>query len=55
LTALPYTPSLDPSFLDRAVDPCVDFYTFSCGKWLEKNPIPPDRATRLIREWSGTA
>jgi len=43
LTALPYTPSLDPSFMDRAVDPCVDFYTYSCGKWLEKNPIPPDQ------------
>jgi putative endopeptidase len=43
LTSLPYTPSLDPSFLDRSVDPCVDFYTFSCGKWLEKNPIPPDQ------------
>jgi endothelin-converting enzyme/putative endopeptidase len=43
LTALPYTPSLEPSFMDRAVDPCVDFYTFSCGKWLEKNPIPPDQ------------
>jgi putative endopeptidase len=42
LAALPYTPSLDPSVMDRAVDPCVDFYKFSCGKWLEKNPIPPD-------------
>jgi putative endopeptidase len=44
LTALPYTPSLEPSFMDRSVDPCVDFYRFSCGKWLEKNPIPPDRS-----------
>lgn len=43
LTALPYTPSLDPSVMDRSVDPCVDFYQFSCGKWLEKNPIPADR------------
>jgi putative endopeptidase len=41
--ALPYTPSLDPSVLDRSVDPCVDLYRFSCGKWLEKNPIPADR------------
>ena len=45
LTALPYTPSLDPSAMDRSVDPCVDFYTFSCGKWLEKNPIPADRSS----------
>src|SRR3954469_10403419 len=42
LAALPYTPSLDPSVMDRAVDPCVDLYKFSCGKWLEKNPIPAD-------------
>jgi endothelin-converting enzyme/putative endopeptidase len=29
--------------MDRAVDPCVDFYTFSCGKWPQTNPIPADR------------
>lgn len=44
LTALPYTPSLDVSVMDRSVDACVDFYSFSCGRWLEKNPIPADRA-----------
>jgi endothelin-converting enzyme/putative endopeptidase len=43
LTTLPYTPSLDPSVMDRSVDPCVDLYRFSCGKWLERNPIPADR------------
>src|SRR4051812_30967254 len=43
LTALPYTPSLDTSAMDRSVDPCVDFYTFSCGKWLDKTPTPADR------------
>jgi putative endopeptidase len=44
LESLPYTPSLDPSFMDRSVDPCVDLYKFSCGKWLEKNPIPADQS-----------
>ena len=44
LTELPYTPSLDLSVMDRSVDPCVDLYQFSCGKWLEKNPIPADRS-----------
>src|SRR5947208_1000958 len=44
LTALPYSPSLDTSIMSRTVDPCVDFFQFSCGKWLEKNPIPSDRA-----------
>jgi endothelin-converting enzyme/putative endopeptidase len=44
LPALPYTPSLDPTVLDRSVDPCADLYRFSCGKWLEKNPIPADKS-----------
>jgi putative endopeptidase len=35
---------LDPSSMDRNVDPCVDFYTYSCGGWMKKNPIPPDQA-----------
>ena len=36
-------PVLDVSFMDKTVDPCVDFYTYSCGGWLKKNPIPPDQ------------
>jgi endothelin-converting enzyme/putative endopeptidase len=44
LAALPYSPSLDPTSLDRSVDPCVDFYAYSCGGWIAKNPIPADQA-----------
>ncbi len=44
IKALPYTPSLDTDFVDRSADPCVDFYQFSCGGWMAKNPIPPDQA-----------
>src|SRR6266853_403653 len=29
--------------LDRAADPCTDFYQFACGGWVAKNPLPPDR------------
>ena len=45
LQALPYTPGLDVDFMDRSVDPCVDFYTYSCGGWRQKNPIPPDQSS----------
>jgi endothelin-converting enzyme/putative endopeptidase len=30
--------------MDRSVDPCTDFFRYSCGAWLKKNPIPPDQA-----------
>jgi endothelin-converting enzyme/putative endopeptidase len=43
LTSLPYTPVLDTQFLDRSVDPCVDFYKFACGNWIKQNPIPGDQ------------
>ncbi|PYQ53101.1 MAG: M13 family peptidase [Acidobacteria bacterium] len=44
LTTLPYTPSLDLAAMDRSVDPCVDFFSYSCGGWKRRNPIPPDQA-----------
>src|ERR1022692_736829 len=43
--ALPYSPSLDLSSMDKSVDPCVDLYTYSCGGWQKKNPIPPDQTS----------
>jgi putative endopeptidase len=43
LVALPYEPSLDLASMDTAVDPCQDFYLYSCGGWMRKNPIPSDQ------------
>jgi putative endopeptidase len=33
----------DPNLEDKALDPCHDFYKYSCSKWLSANPIPPDQ------------
>jgi len=43
--AAKYVPALDVTAMDRSVDPCVDFFTYSCGGWLKTNPIPPDQST----------
>ncbi|HEY6339571.1 MAG TPA: M13 family metallopeptidase [Candidatus Sulfotelmatobacter sp.] len=38
-------PVLDVTSMDKSVDPCVDFFQYSCGGWIKRNPIPPDQSS----------
>jgi len=41
---------LDLSLLDRSVDPCTDFYAYTCGGWTKNQPIPADRSSWGVAE-----
>src|ERR1017187_4936139 len=41
------TPELrvfDASLVDKTVDPCENFYRYSCNGWFKRNPLPADQA-----------
>jgi len=52
-TAAPAPPSastpelrvFDPSLIDKAVDPCENFYRYSCNGWFKRNPLPADQSS----------
>ena len=34
----------DPSLIDTSINPCENFYRFSCNNWFKRNPLPADQA-----------
>jgi len=44
-TVAPETVRFDINLLDKQIDPCTNFYAFTCSKWMAANPIPPDQST----------
>src|SRR5258708_15868603 len=36
-------PALDVEGLDRAIDPCADFYQYANKLWIDSTPIPDDQ------------
>ena len=35
----------DPTLIDASIDPCDNFYQFSCKKWFDRNPLPADQTS----------
>ena len=42
-TSVPKLEHFDPNLVDKSLDPCNDFYKYSCAKWISANPIPADQ------------
>jgi putative endopeptidase len=46
--AAPAAPELkvfDPALVDKTVDPCENFYRYSCNGWFKRNPLPADQTS----------
>src|SRR5580700_8303652 len=42
-TTAPKLEHFDPKLVDQSLNPCDDFYKYSCNKWIAANPIPADQ------------
>ena len=42
-TSTPKLGHFDPNLVDKSLNPCDDFYKYSCSKWMAANPIPADQ------------
>jgi endothelin-converting enzyme/putative endopeptidase len=45
LCAYSQTAGIDLNAIDRAANPCNDFYQYSCGLWVKNNAIPSDQSS----------
>ena len=41
---LPKLEKFDPSIVDKTKNACVDFFQYTCSKWVAAHPISPDMA-----------
>jgi endothelin-converting enzyme/putative endopeptidase len=41
---MPELVRFSPDMADKSLDPCNDFFQYSCSKWIKANPIPADQA-----------
>ena len=48
-TAAPVTATelrvFDPALIDKSLDPCENFYRYSCNGWFKRNLLPPDQTS----------
>jgi endothelin-converting enzyme/putative endopeptidase len=44
-TAAPELRVFDASLIDRSIDPCDNFYRYSCNGWFKRTPIPADQTS----------